>query len=174
MSTLAAEMPGSGREGWREVSHYTFVDRPYEDVWNLLGRAARAVLGDGDPEAPGMVSSTLHVWRGVDLGRDVRVRFGGLVCTEQRARMAIRWEDRRHPRLFPVLEAVLELTPLAFERGEITQVGLVGRYRPPFGAVGQIADRIAARGVAAESVAWFVEQVADAIEYMVPVPLARR
>lgn len=167
MSPVAAQKPEGGQDGWREIRHYAFVDRPYEDVWNLLAAAARSVLGDDNTDAPESVSSEIHVWRGVDLSREVGVRFGGIVCTDERARMAISWEDRRHPRLFPVLEAVLELTPLAFEHDEVTEVGLVGRYRPPFGTLGGIVDRVAGGGVAKESVAWFVEQVASRIEEMI-------
>ena len=174
MSQLTAQRPESDQEGWREIRHYAFVERPYEDCWNLLAAAANSVLGDDDTDwQRGSAFSELHVWRGMDLCREVRIRFGGIVCSEARARMAISWEDRRHPRFFPVLEAVLELTPLAFGGGETTQVGLVGRYSPPFGALGGIADRAVGGGIAAESIGWFVAQVASRMEELIP-PQPRR
>lgn len=155
-------------QGWREIRHYAYVERPYEDVWPALAQAPERVLGgDGtSPARPGV--SELHVQRaGIDAFRTVRLRFGGLVCDEDRARLALHWEDARHPKLFPVLEAVLELAPLAAGRRHVTQVGLVGRYRPPFGAVGGVADRLAGEQFAAESVARFVEGVARRLEDMV-------
>jgi hypothetical protein len=173
MSQGTGERTKSDHSGWRQIRRHAFVERPYEEVWPLLASASRSVLGDDEGATPGRASSELHVWRGMDLSREVRLHFGGVVCTEQWARMAIRWEDRRHPRLFPVLDAVLEVAPLAFERGEVTEVALTGWYRPPLGALGGLADRVAGRGVAAESVAWFVERVASRIEEIIPAHTTR-
>jgi hypothetical protein len=104
--------------------------------------------------------------------RDVRLRFGGLVCENHRARLSLRWEDAHHPRLFPVLEAVLELAPLQNGRQRITQIGIAGRYRPPFGAIGGLADRLAGVAVAEDSVAHFVDDLARRVEALIAEPPA--
>lgn len=169
-------MPGSvpsedrGAGGWREIRHYAYVERPFDETWALLARSPVEVLA-GDREAPGAPEASLHVKRaGMEMSRDVRLRFSGLVCDEHRARLSLRWEDAHHPRLFPVLEAVLELAPLKSGRLQVTQIGLVGRYRPPFGNLGGLADRLAGVDVAAESVAHFVEEVARRLADLIPEP----
>jgi hypothetical protein len=104
--------------------------------------------------------------------RDVRLRFSGLVCDARRARLSLRWEDAHHPRLFPVLEAVLELAPLKNGRQDITQIGIAGRYHPPFGAIGGLADRFAGEAVAEDSVACFVDELARRVEALIAEPPA--
>jgi copper chaperone CopZ len=69
--------------------------------------------------------------------------------------------------MFPLLEATLELAPVPSGRRHLTQVGLVGRYRPPFGVLGDVADRLVGSGVAVESIRRFVENVARRLEAMV-------
>ncbi len=158
--------------GWREIRHYAYVERPFDDVWALLARAPEQVLG-GETDEAGPPEASLHATRaGLELSRDVRLHFGGLVCGEQRARLSLRWEDVHHPRLFPVLEAVLELAPLRSGRRQITQIGVVGRYRPPLGAVGALADRLGGEAVAAESVARFVKELALKLEGLIAEPAA--
>jgi hypothetical protein len=155
---------------WREVRHYAYVDRPFAEVGQLLATAPERVVGHPG-EAPEIRErrSDLHVRRaGIDLSRDVEITIGGIVLDEDAARLALRWEDARQPKLFPVLEAALELAPLTAGRREITQVGLVGRYRPPLGRLGTVADTLAGRRVVLESVARFIDDLADRIEAEVP------
>lgn len=165
MSEVAVQQVPRGRQGWRTVRYYAYVARPYEDVWPKLVEAPRSVLG-GDVTPSGQTE--LRVRRvGIELSRSVKMRFGGVVCSEDHARMALHWEDARHPAFFPVLEAIISLAPLTAGRRHITQIGLVGRYRPPFGALGGVADRMAGEDVAAESVAAFLQNVARRLESMV-------
>jgi hypothetical protein len=168
MSGTATQQREGRNRGWREIRHYAYVDRPYEDVWPVLAGAPRQVLS-GDATVPGdLEAPELHVRRaGITLARTVRLRFGGIVVDEERARLSLRWEDSRHPKLFPVLEAVLDLAPVAARRRQITQIGLVGRYLPPLGVVGGIGDRLAGEDVAAQSVARFVDELARRLERMV-------
>lgn len=169
-------MPGAApsedrrADGWRKIRHYAYVERPFDDVWGLLARSPGQVLGRASEASYARVAS-LHVKRaGVEMSRDVRLRFGGLVCDEHRARLSLRWEDAHRPRLFPVLEAVLELAPLKSGRYQITQIGIVGRYRPPFGAMGGLADRLAGEAVAEETVARFLEDISCRIEDLITEP----
>ncbi len=152
---------------WREIRHYTYVERPFDEVWVLLAQSPGELLGHAS-EASYVRRASLHVRRaGVEMVRDVRLRFGGLVCDEDRARLSLRWDDAHHPRLFPVLEAVLELVPLRNGRQQITQIGIAGRYHPPFGAIGGLADRFAGESVAEDSVASFVDDLARRVEALI-------
>jgi hypothetical protein len=155
---------------WREVRHYAYVDRPFAGVGELLASAPEQVVGHpGEAATTRERLSDLHVRRaGIDMSRDVQITIGGIVLDEDAARLGLQWEDSRRPKLFPVLEAALELAPLTVGRREITQVGLVGRYRPPFGRFGTVADTLAGRRVVLESVGRFIEDLADRIEAELP------
>ncbi|HET9769455.1 MAG TPA: hypothetical protein VFS16_01100 [Acidimicrobiia bacterium] len=43
----------------------------------------------------------------------------------------------------------------------MTQLGLLGRYRPPFGRVGALADGIAGHGIVLDSVEQFLDEITD-------------
>lgn len=99
--------------GWREIHRYGYVDRPFEAVWNVLAGNPKLVLGDeAGPARDASTSDLFARLAGLDISRQVRVHFAGLVCDEDWAKQALRWEDASHPKLFPLLEAVLELAPL--------------------------------------------------------------
>ena len=159
---------------WREVRHYAYVNRLFADVAEVLATAPERMIGPpGEPVTGHERLSGLHVRRtGVDLSRDVRITIGALVFDENVAQLALHWEDAHQPRLFPVMEAVLELAPLTAGRHRVTQVGLVGRYRPPLGRLGAVADTLAGHRLMMESVAHFVDDIADRIEAEVPPPAA--
>lgn len=163
----ADHTPNRDAGDWRLIRHYAYTGGRFEDVWPLLASSPAAVLGGEEAAGSGTTGITLRVRRGgVELSREVRLRFGGLVCEERRARLALRWEDARHPRLFPVLDAVLEFVPVDSGHHQVTQVGLIGRYRPPGGVVGGLADRVAGEDIAADAVAGFVSEVAHRLEAM--------
>ncbi|MEW6473416.1 MAG: hypothetical protein AB1679_14185 [Actinomycetota bacterium] len=171
MPEMTTTQTSEGRDGWRTVRHYAYVRRPYEAVWAKLAEAPRDVFRTGDDLSPtGLPLVELRVVRaGIAVSRAVNIKFGGLVAEEEMARMGLRWEDRHHPQLFPVLEGILSLTPISAGRRQVTQVGLVGRYRPPFGALGAVGDRMGGENVAVESVAGFVDHIARRLEALVDV-----
>jgi len=109
---------------------------------------------------------------GIDVARPVLVDVGGLVNHGDRAVLGLTWWDQGRRNLFPVMEAVLELVPVDYRGWPVTQVGLVGRYRPPFGAFGNAIDCVAGAQIVAESVTWFVAEVARRLEAALPVPEA--
>jgi hypothetical protein len=142
------------------------VDRPYADVCRLLAKDPERVLGHpGDTDAVREQRTGLHVRRaGVDLSREVRIVRGDLVLDEDAARLPLRWEDAERPNLFPVLEVTLELVPVPAGRRSTTQVGLTGRYRPPFGRLGAVADTLAGHKMVLESVDRFLDEITGRIE----------
>ena len=154
---------------WRKVRHYAYLDRPFDAAWTTLARMPYEVLGAEPAAAEGTASVPLTAKRGaVEISRTVTIRFGGLVCEEDMARMALRWQDSRHAVFFPVFEGVLSLAPILAGRRHVTQVGLVGRYRPPLGAAGAAADRLAGSEVADEVIALFVDALAARLEALIP------
>jgi hypothetical protein len=168
LSETTIKQAEAGHVGGRSVHHYAYVERPYEAVWMKLAQAPRQVIGGDEAWSADGALSELHVRRaGVDVSRAVKIKLGGIVAEDEMARMGVRWEDSRHPHLFPVLQGILSLAPVESGRRHVTQVGLVGRYRPPFGALGGIGDRMVGDEVAAEAIAGFVDDVARRLEALV-------
>ncbi len=155
-------------EGWREIHHYAYVERLFDELWPLLATQPNSVLGDGRAVPWGHGTSELHAHlSGVGVARDVALHFGELICGDERASLEVQCRAARHPRMFPLLEATLELAPLPAGRRHLTQVGLAGWYRPPLGVIGDVADRLGGSGIAVESVRHFVEDVARHLENLV-------
>ena len=153
---------------WQTVRHYAYVDRPYEAAWTKLAEVPHEVLGARPGADGGSGAAPLRAHAGgVEVDRTVTIRFGGLVCEDEMARMALRWQDSRHAALFPVFEGILSLAPVVAGHRHLTQVGLVGRYRPPLGAAGAVVNRLAGAQVAEEAIAGFADAVAHRLGSMV-------
>jgi hypothetical protein len=160
------EAPSAGDDaGWREIHCYAYVERPFDELWPLLATQPNNVLGDGRAVPRGRGTSELHVHLGgVEVARNVAMQFGELVWDDDRAGLSVHCRAARHPGMFPLLEASFELASLPSGRRHLTQVGLVGRYRPPLGVLGGIADRLGGSGIAVESIRRFVEDLARRLE----------
>jgi hypothetical protein len=60
-----------------------------------------------------------------------------------------------------VLDATLEVAPVRAGRHGMTQLGLFGRYRPPFGRVGALANSLAGHRIVLESIERFLDDLVD-------------
>lgn len=72
-------------------------------------------------------------------------------------RLPVSWEAARHPRLFPLMNAVLTIYPLTSTE---TQVDFLGDYEPPLGGVGSALDAIVGHRIAEACVRRFIGDVA--------------
>ena len=136
--------PAADPPGWRKIRHFAYVDRSFRDLRRAVATAPQRILAG---------SSELRVRRvGFDLARDVRMILGDIEIGIHSARLPIRWEDAAHPGLFPILDGTLEVAPVRAGRHPMTQLGLFGRYRPPLGRLGGLADNVAGHRIAVESV----------------------
>jgi len=148
--------------GWRELSRYTYVERPYEEVWPWL---AHHVWNSGDALPDGGRSIPLRVRpAGVDVSRPLRLKVGGVVTGSGQTSVAIHGVDAAHPHLFPELDGDLEVAPVPTAGLPFTQIGVVARYRPPFGALGAVGDRLIGREVADAALTAFIDELAGAAE----------
>lgn len=168
MSKESLVIAETDQQRWTTVRHYAYVPRLYEDAERLLAAEPEAVVV-GEPGQPRPSVSPLHARLGrLSLTRSARVHLGPISRDSSVIHLNIRWEDSERPRLFPVLEAVLSLAPVPSAPRPVTQVGLVGRYRPPLGPVGELGDRLAGQSVAADAVAGFVADIASRLEFLLP------
>jgi hypothetical protein len=65
--------------------------------------------------------------------------------------------------LFPQMEADLEIGPVGDDR---SQLSFRGRYRPPLGPAGRVADSLLLHRVAESSVRTFLRRVGEALEHV--------
>lgn len=157
---LASQETIARTGGWRAVRHFAYVDRPFRDVRRWVAAGPQRLL------APPM----LHVRRGrFDLARNVRMVIGDIQIGVHSARLPIQWEDAAHPGLFPILEATLEIAPVRAGPHAMTQLGLLGRYRPPFGRIGAVADNLAGHGIVLDSVERFLDDLTDRLQDALPL-----
>ena len=162
--------------GWRELRHYAHVDRDFGQVRSYLAAAPDRLLSAHRPtHNDGGLRTGLHVQRaGLDVSRDVRVVLGDLEMSTRGIRVTLHWEDARRPGLFPVLDATLEIIPVAAGHYHATQIGFVGRYQPPLGRLGAVADSVAGHRLVIESVEGFLESLATRLEgELAEIPPAR-
>lgn len=74
--------------------------------------------------------------------------------------VTISWKAARFAGLFPEMEAHLQTQP----DGEWSVLVLDGRYRPPFGLVGLLTDRVLGRFIACATAQQFIERLAQCLE----------
>jgi hypothetical protein len=148
------------------VHDFTYVEAPFGAVRRRLTTGAEAWL-------------TPLAVRAGDAGEALRIRIGPAgdipllsrttqVCVGQASERAdsalvpITWQAAgRIGPAFPVLLADLEVAPLG---EQATQLTLMGRYEPPFGALGRGLDRLLLHRMVQASVRSFLEGVAGALE----------
>lgn len=79
--------PAADPQGWREIRHFAYMDRPFRNVRRAVATAPQRILAG---------SSELRVRRvGFDLARDVRMILGDVEIGIHSARLPIRWEETR-------------------------------------------------------------------------------
>jgi hypothetical protein len=157
--------------GWRPFRRHAIVDRAFDPVRSYLSAAPARLLGDraATPAGGDGVPTGLHLRRvGLDMSREARVVLGDLETGSRFARIQLKWADARRPKLFPVLEALLEITPAASDDGPKTRLVLSGGYVPPFGRLGAAADRLIGRRLVLQSVDSFLGRFAESLEQDLP------
>jgi hypothetical protein len=92
------------------------------------------------------------------VNKAVEVEVGSPRKAASRTILPMTWKASGSARLFPKLEADLELAPLGPSR---TQLAISARYRPPMGAVARAVDRGALHVVAEATIKDFLDRVAD-------------
>ena len=145
------------------VQDLMIVDRPAGEVvaelrdGAILGRAAEEAgeaLGDlrvkvGPKSWPPLLAKTVEVTLGPERQHD------------DVTLLAFSWRATGHPSLFPTLDADLEVSPLGDSQSELS---LRGRYEPPGGAPGKVADRLVLHRLADATMRAFLSRLALRLE----------
>jgi len=94
------------------------------------------------------------------LEREVEIELSGAYRLPGRTVLPLTWKATGRKRLFPSLDADLEIASLGKSR---TQLAISARYRPPLGGVGRALDRALLHRVAEATVKDFLDRVGEAL-----------
>ncbi len=145
------------------VQDFMIVDRPASEViaqlrdGAVLGRAAEEAgeeLGDfrikvGPKSWPPLLAKT------------VEVTLGPVRRHDDVTLLAFSWRAAGYPSLFPALDADLEVSPIGESQSEVS---LQGRYEPPGGTPGKVADRLVLHRLADATIRAFLSRLALGLE----------
>lgn len=140
----------------RHVYFYTYLSQPADVVSRLFAGDPGAWLpppAEPDDEGWRVVLHADGALPDAVAAREAWVTVGAVTPSGEGLLRRVQWRARTAERLFPVLEADLEVTPL---EGRGSQLSLLGTYRPPLSVVGDAGDRMLGHRVAEASVRRFV------------------
>jgi hypothetical protein len=153
------------------IRYFLEIERPQVDVEAELLRSPLSWVGGParGAEAYGerLLTEVGFGSDGARVSRQVRVEFGEPIRFPSKTVLPLRWESEGLARMFPRLEADIEIAGLGAER---TQLSISARYRPPLGAVGRVLDRNLLHRVAEATVKDFLDRIAGALAAPVPTP----
>jgi hypothetical protein len=95
------------------------------------------------------------------VGKEVQIELGTPFRIPSKTILPLTWTATGRQRLFPSLDADLEIAPLGRNR---TQLSISARYLPPLGAVGKVLDRALLHRVAEATLKDFLDRVGEALE----------
>jgi hypothetical protein len=155
----------------REVNVYGYVEHSYEAVRTLLGRDPVALFRRATSRRSQRRKkqvAQLRVGNGIQIAVDApleveRTTQGQpvdgappLACTS----FELRWKSGTAAKLFPTMHAKLSVWPVTPTE---TQLAIEGHYRPPFGPIGALLDRVVGHRIAQSSVQGFLEDILDEV-----------
>ena len=99
------------------------------------------------------------------IGLEVEIALGEPYRLESRTLLPMTWRAAGPERLFPQLDADLEIAALGPQR---TQLAISARYRPPLGALGRVLDRALLHRVAEATIKDFLDRVGERVGARAP------
>jgi hypothetical protein len=146
--------------------------RYFLDLDDPFDRVEAALLDDPASWVPGMARSAEELGERLlaEVGfavegehrihKEVEISFGEPYRSLTKTRLPMSWRATGAKRLFPSLEADLEVAGLGATR---TQISISARYIPPMGPLGQALDRALLHRVAEATIGDFLDRVGEAI-----------
>ena len=145
----------------RHLYYYTHVEADLAAASDMLsGDPARWLPAPAETTAGGWsvdLVATGALPRPVARHRAV-VDVGPPVMTDNRMLRTITWRSATAPGVFPVFDGDLELIGL---QGDLSQLSLIGTYRPPLSVAGSAADTLLGHNVAEACIRRFVLDMAE-------------
>jgi hypothetical protein len=147
------------------IRYYLDLSLPFEEVEEGLLAAPEAWLPGVAREAEDRGEQLLgEVGFSYDddrrLSKEVHIELGTPHRMSGKTLLPLSWRATGPERLFPSLEADLEIAALG---GSRTQLSISARYRPPLGFVGKALDRVVLHRVAEATIKDFLDRVGEGI-----------
>jgi len=145
------------------IQDFIQVRKPFTAVRAAFLADPRALLADHASAAyhEGEVSLRLSpLAKHKRFGKRVVIDVGQPYERGGRLVLPIHWWAPSATRLYPSLEADLEVTPVG---NGTTQITLMGRYDPPLAAIGRGADRMLLHHIAEAGIRSFLVKIAGAL-----------
>ena len=150
--------------------------RYYLDLPVAFDAVERALLDDPISWVPGMLRAAedrgqhllAEVGFDVDtrrIDKEVEITVGDPYRMPGKTALPMWWRATGVERLFPQLDADLEIAALGAER---TQLSISATYRPPMGALGRAIDRALLHRVAEATVKDFVDRIGERFTTRLP------
>ena len=147
----------------RQLYFFDYVDRKASDIVAIIdSRAIEVFQGATDTAVDKALQfrSRLHIkFVGFEIGREVEIELGKPQDRGYAIFIPVKWHAKDQAGLFPAMDAEFEIISLDDEK-PLTQIGLVGHYRPPVGLLGAVGDAMLMHRVAEASVRHFVSDLA--------------
>lgn len=122
-----------------------------------LADGATAAYADGER----LVASMSATDDTALIGRRVHVSLGAAYARGDGSVMPLSWWAASPRRLFPTLDADLEIMPMGPDQ---VMLKLMGRYQPPLGVIGRGLDRLILHRIAEACVRSFLRRTAISLE----------
>ncbi|HVH53219.1 MAG TPA: hypothetical protein VNA32_03720 [Actinomycetota bacterium] len=146
------------------IRYYLELSLPFEDVEEgLLADPQEWLPGiAGEAEARGeqLLGEVGFSFDDRRLSKEVHIELGPPYRMPGKTLLPLSWKATGPERLFPSLDADLEIAALGRSR---TQLSISARYRPPLGVVGKALDRVLLHRVAEATIKDFLDRVGEGI-----------
>ena len=140
------------------ADYATVCDRLLEPAPRWLTDGATAAYADGERLFITMSPSDGEM----TIGKRVQVELGAAHARGEGSVVPLSWWATGPQRLFPTLDADLEIMPMGPDQVMLT---LMGRYEPPLGAAGRGCDRLMLHRIAEACVRGFLHRTAANLEH---------
>jgi len=157
------------------IQDFVRVKAPYASVRDRLLDKSPCWLADGASAAYAegeRLLLTVSATAGeVRVGKRVQIDLGAAYARGDGFVVPLSWWATGAQRLFPTLDADLELMPMGPDQVMLT---LMGRYEPPLGAVGRSLDRLVLHRIAEACIRSFLRRTAANLEHTTAAGAGRK
>ena len=146
------------------VRYFLDLAAPFENVEASLldepGTWVPGLLRDAEDRGERLLADVGFVLETRRIDKQVEVQLGTPYRIPSKTLLPMSWRATGSDRLFPQLDADLEVAALG--RGR-TQLSISARYRPPLGAAGRVLDRALLHRVAEATIKDFLDRVGERV-----------
>jgi hypothetical protein len=146
------------------VRYFVEIPRPAveveEDILRSPSAWAAAAATGAESRGETLLAEVGFGANGGRLAKTVEMEFGPPVRFPSKTVLPMSWRSAGLDRLFPRLDADIEVAPLGPNR---TQLSISARYDPPLGSVGKALDRAVLHRVAEATLKDFLDRAAGTL-----------